>query len=102
MLSCNASGFPAPSIVWQHPTDPELDLSNSSRFSVSATSTSGSAAGILPTTQSYLEVRASSRIDTGMFTCVATTPVSSVSEGSSLTVFGMFECLHQVLHGRVW
>ncbi len=79
-LSCNASGFPAPSIVWNY----NGSLLMNDRFNVVTVELDSYRV------QSSLSVLLANVSDTGIYTCTAISNVdnSSISEDSTLIVQG--------------
>ena len=87
-LICNATGYPVPSIVWRL-NGTSYMISNSSITTITLT-------GGLRSNTSNITVTDAMTNDTGIYECVATNVVNTVTQDATITVQSQFSLLCSV------
>ena len=103
-ITCTATGYPVPTVVWQNSDGSSLSnstLSNNSLVSGSPVNMSSTGVGNETSISVELMVKGAMRVDTGIYRCSATNSVNSTTRNVSITV----QCKHIVViygtHGFV-
>ena len=83
-ITCTATGYPVPTVVWQNSDG--SSLSNNRLVSGSPVNISSTGVGNMTSVSVELMVIGAMRVDTGMYRCLANNSVSITTRNISITV----------------
>ena len=90
-ITCTATGYPAPKVVWQNSDGSSL---SNNRLVSGSSVMSSTGVGNETSVSVELMVTGAMRVDTGMYRCSANNSVSSITRNIIITI----QCKHIVLY----
>ena len=97
-ITCTATGYPVPTVVWQNSDGSSL---SNNRLVSGSPVISSTGVGNVSSVSVELMVIGAMRVDTGMYTCSASNSVGSVARSIDITVQGKHINLIHIWYGKI-
>ena len=92
-ITCTATGYPEPTVLWQNSDGSSL---SNSRLVSGSPVTSSTGVGNVTSVSVELMVIGAMRVDTGMYTCLANNRVNSTTRNITITVQCKYSSIHSL------